>query len=330
MDSNKNLLFATIYLHTKAFLFFIMMWFSNLFESNIVEIKCEPEKIIIVPPKYEDKYLNDIRNMKNEWEFTENDQNEITKISDEYIAQVQNEDKNVYFDLLSQYSKESDAEKKKELHDAIADYHANNNDLNELKSTALEFAKNEMINRKKNSLKNSFVMEKTPQGNVIMLYDNDKGCFKYYSDSSTPYRYLETVARKYVKMFRCRPLYIDMEEELKLVEKKWTKEYELKRLAELEKKKQQTEKKSVFAKFKSYNKSTGHVSMAGPPKNSLNLRTNNDSTKEDEKILLKENANRYIYEGKIANFQILQKVEKKVFNKKLGLSFSEFKKLQNK
>jgi hypothetical protein len=44
-------------------------------------------------------------------------------------------------------------------------------------------------------------------------------------------------------------------------------------------------------------------------------------------ILLKERANRYTYEGKFANFNFLQKIEKKIFNKKLGLSFAEFKKL---
>ena len=73
------------------------------------------------------------------------------------------------------------------------------------------------------TLKNNFIIEHTPLGNVIMIYDSDRSSFKYYSDSTIPYRYLETVARKYVKTFNCRPLFVDMEEELRLVEEKWTK-----------------------------------------------------------------------------------------------------------
>ena len=68
----------------------------------------------------------------------------------------------------------------------------------------------------------------------------------------------------------------------------------------------------------------GKISMA-PPKNSISKQVSEN--KENEMILLKERANRYTYEGKFANFNFLQKIEKKVFNKKLQLSFAEFKKL---
>ena len=69
--------------------------------------------------------------------------------------------------------------------------------------------------------------------------------------------------------------------------------------------------------------------MAAPPKNSIPNK-NVTETKEDEKILLKERANRYTYEGKFANFNFLQKIERKVFNKKLALSFADFKKIHQK
>ena len=67
--------------------------------------------------------------------------------------------------------------------------------------------------------------------------------------------------------------------------------------------------------------------MAAPPKNSIPNKNVNEN-KENEKIILKERANRYTYEGKFANFNFLQKIERKVFNKKLGLSFSDFKKMK--
>ena len=81
-------------------------------------------------------------------------------------------------------------------------------------------------------------------------------------------------------------------------------------------------KKNVFAKFKSYNKDAGGKISMAPPKNSISKQVS-----ENDMILLKERANRYTYEGKFANFNFLQKIEKKIFNKKLGLSFAEFKKL---
>jgi hypothetical protein len=167
-----------------------------------------------------------------------------------------------------------------------------------------------------------------------MMYDKDSETFVYYSDAVVPYRYLEVVARKYVKTFNVRPLFIEMDEELKLFEAKWTKEYEIKRQQEEEAKAKQTKtqemkKKSVFAKFKDYNVEgkSGKVNSAPPPRNNLRPRTIQE-TKADEKLWLKERANKYSNRGKLANFGFLQKVERKVFDKKLGLSFADFKKMQ--
>ena len=125
-----------------------------------------------------------------------------------------------------------------------------------------------------------------------------------------------------------------------MFEEKWEKEQEIKKNKEEEDKKKAEEaaknqqpisegkKKNIFAKFKSYNKDAGgKISMAVPPKNSIPNKSVNE-TKENEKVLLKERANRYTYEGKFANFNFLQKIERKVFNKKLGLSFSDFKKMK--
>jgi hypothetical protein len=54
----------------------------------------------------------------------------------------------------------------------------------------------------------------------MMIYDNTTETFKYYIDNTIPYRYLETIGRKYVKQFNCRPIFVDMEEELKIAEEK--------------------------------------------------------------------------------------------------------------
>jgi hypothetical protein len=85
-------------------------------------------------------------------------------------------------------------------------------------------------------------------------------------------------------------------------------------------------KKDVFAKFKNYNKEsgTGKVNRGvAPPKNSI---PNNNTKKSDEKIILKENSNRYTCEGKIANFNFLKKPDRKVTDKKYAMSFADYKK----
>jgi hypothetical protein len=197
-----------------------------------------------------------------------------------------------------------------------------------------------MVQERLNKLSGCHVMEYTPQGNVLLTYDSSKCSFRYYSDNTIPYRYLETVARKFVKQYNCRPIYVDMEEELKLAEDKWNKEKEEEKVkAEKEKREKDEalkqnkqpveEKKNVFAKFKSYNKEagTGKVSTGVPPKNSIpNQKL--EEKQANEKILLKEKANRYTYEGKMANFSFLKKVSRKVVDKKYAMSFADFKKMQ--
>lgn len=208
----------------------------------------------------------------------------------------------------------------------------------EISKSAEEKTNTFMINHRLEKLKVCYVMEYTPLGNVLMIYDKERETFKYYSDNTIPYRYLEVVGRKYAKQFGCKRIFVDMEEELKMAEEKWEKERiekadreEKERMLKEEAIKNHKpieEKKNVFAKFKSYNKEagTGHVNTAPPPKNSIPNKLT--EKQENEKILIKERANRYTYEGKFANFNFLKKVDRKVVDKKFALSFAEFKKLQ--
>lgn len=340
--------------------------------NNEEETKEQP-----LPPKYEDKYLDIIRHLNKEWEFNEEEQQDLPKLADDFLnnyieskkekieeiikeiidiekviaEDVDDVEKQDYIqdmdDYLIQEStlEERNAERREKIKSLQEEYNKlkleieTEDGLEKLKIKADKFANKEIINQRIEKLQNCYVMEKTPNGNVLMIYDNNRITFKYYADMNIPYRYLEVVARKYVKTYDCRPIFVDMEEELKLSEEKWEKEMELKKKKEEEDKKLAEEvsqgraaepKKNVFAKFKNYNKEAGgKISMAAPPKNSIPNKSISES-KEEEKILLKEKANRYTYEGKFANFNFLQKVEKKVFNKKLGLSFADFKKIQKK
>jgi len=106
------------------------------------------------------------------------------------------------------------------------------------------------------NLKNNILIEETPIGNVIMFYNFEKTRFEFYSDKTIPFRFLETVARKYVIMFNCKSIFVE-------------------------------------------------------PTHGKNKKTNI-----------------FLYLGKMANYSFLKKVEKHLTNKKMNVSFKEFKNMK--
>lgn len=45
-------------------------------------------------------------------------------------------------------------------------------------------------------------------------------------------------------------------------------------------------------------------------------------------MILKDKSNRYTCEGRFSNFAVLKKVDKKTLDKRLTMTFAEFKKMQ--
>jgi hypothetical protein len=272
--TTNNILFILFFLYYTDFLsnlLYISNVFNYLNDENKKEHKQTEELKTVSPPKYEDKYLD-----------------QVLKITTEKTKELE---------------EEQDQQQKEKILEGLT---------------------------------NSFIIEKTPLGNVAMYYNIKRESFTYFSDSTIPYRFLEVVARKYVLTFRCTDLYIIMEEELKKYEKKLE---ELEKQAEEEKNLNTNDssstkvaKKNVFAKFKTYNKEagTGRVNKAPPPKNSIPQSKKLDSSDNSEKVILKENANRYTYEGRFSNFNPLKKIDRKQIDKKYAMSFAEFKKMQKK
>jgi hypothetical protein len=177
-------------------------------------------------------------------------------------------------------------------------------------------------------------MEKTPLGNVAMCYNHAKGSFEYYSDNTIPYRYLETVSRKYVMTFHCKNLYIDMNIELQnAITKKELKEKEKEeKTKENELKSKELKTKDIFAKFKSNNRETinrENINIVNKSKSfinskqQMNTNTKNQSITND-KYIIKENANRYTHSGKFSNLNLLKKVDRKVVDKNYALSYKDF------
>ena len=127
------------------------------------------------------------------------------------------------------------------------------------------------------------VRETTPQGDVIMTYDADRAMFCYYCDKrSVQFKYLESVARKYVIEHGCKRLYIDIRKEM-------TKAYKSEEKQEKQERQEKQEKpsatKSVFAQFKKYG---------------LNPVAKNAS----QPVVLKEQVTRYWYCGRLDEFNL--------------------------
>ena len=291
-------------------------------------------------PKYEDKYLNEIRKLDKEFKLNEEEKQlhiqqflkiHILIMKEEYFDKLKiNKDKlreikikiqkykslndNSYLDETNKQRVNLLLQEQQNIlniQNLLKQEYESEEGIDIFIKKVQELSLNFVIKQK---LKNNYVIEHTPLGNVMMNYDMECESFKYYSDNTIPYRYLEVVGRKYVKQFGCRPLFVDMEEELKLAEEKERerkekelKDEEAKRIND-DIKKPIEEKKNVFAKFKSYNTEagTGHVNMAAPPKNSIPNKKLTEKN-ENEKVLLKEKSNRYTYEGKFANFSLIER-----------------------
>ena len=140
-----------------------------------------------------------------------------------------------------------------------------------------------------NDLSLNTVTETTPRGDVLMYYSSKLGSFVYHSKTKEiPYKYLETVARKYVIEYNCKKLYIDIRKEY---EKGLNKYNEIKEKEEKDAKDgvvdetKENNKKQIFANFKTYNRK-GEV----------------HNKQKDKIYILKEQANRYSYRGKIEEY----------------------------
>lgn len=78
------------------------------------------------------------------------------------------------------------------------------------------------------NIENKLVEEETPDGFVCMTYDDFTKSFLYWSKKAITYKYLETVARKYVIYYECKDLYIDKHTLEKIEEGKKTVFYKKK------------------------------------------------------------------------------------------------------
>jgi len=156
-------------------------------------------------------------------------------------------------------------------------------------------------------LKNSIIMENTPKGIVIMYYDFEKESFVYYCDTKNiTYLYLETVARRYAINNNCKKLVIDIKRQLENAKIKDTIKEDQHKISLTNK-----DKNNLFASFKTYNR-----------------KGSGGSKNINKQFILRENANRYSYNGNINNFNMLQTTKYKLKKDSNNLTFEDFLAMQ--
>ena len=166
------------------------------------------------------------------------------------------------------------------------------------------------------------IREETPKGEVLMYYGHEMGSFIYYSKTKEiPYKYLETLARKYVITYDCKRIYIDIRKEY---EKGLNKYNEMKENKTTDGGSEggaatgddggAKKKKQLFASFKTYNR-----------KSEVNIK------QKDKIYILREKSNRYSYRGKIEEYKEDtmggNETSEQSDYKDKKIDFSEFKKM---
>jgi hypothetical protein len=139
---------------------------------------------------------------------------------------------------------------------------------------------------RKVNYKNNYIMELTPYGNILMMYDEENNIFLYYCNKSIPNIILETVSKKFIIQFNCKYIYHKKSDNENSKDEKENNQNESDELDE------------VYGKFKQKR-----------AKRNLHL--------------VESNINRYKYLGKFDDFKILQNCKKEV-DKVKNISYEEF------
>ena len=154
-------------------------------------------------------------------------------------------------------------------------------------------------------------------GEVLMYYDSELESFVYYSKTKEiPYKYLETVARKYVINYDCKKIYVDIRKEYEKGVNKCKEIKEREKANDTEQTGTDAEptaankKRQLFVKLKSYNR-----------------KAEVNSKQKDKIYILREHSNRYSYRGKIEEYK--EPVPSECENTDPTIDFSTFKKIKS-
>lgn len=214
--------------------------------------------------------------------------------------------------LLLQYYDEEDDYENKNLNEEEKEKEQNkleeknnqnyeNKYLNKYKKLHLKEHTDEYLNK----LVNNFIIEITPIGNVVMNYNHYKNSFEYFSNNTIPFRYLETISRKYVITYDCKCIFIDLNKEIEEANKINDKIKDLKIKPKMKINVNPTE---IMKDYKGLN---------GP------------TPKLEQPFIAVKNSNRYTHKGRFSDFKITKFVQRSDVDKSLKLSFKEWNNLKN-
>jgi len=168
------------------------------------------------------------------------------------------------------------------------------------------------LSRNNEVTKNTSVIENTPDGLVIMLYNGEREGFEYWCDNKNiKFNYLETVARKFVIMNFCTNLYVDRYDDIKQQQEEYD---EIEKKEKMEKNEMEEKEKEEKEKNETGNAKEYDVFVKKKKKK---------VKKEDRDKIVAKKSNKYLYIGKINEFEWIKKSEEKRIVKEV--SFSSFK-----
>lgn len=156
------------------------------------------------------------------------------------------------------------------------------------------------------SLQHSVLLENTPMGTIVMYYHHESESFCFFCDrKDVPYKYLDTVARKYVKIFDCKMIYTSIGDELEQSKINLEKKHEVQK-KESSNTSENKSQSDVFASYKKYN-------------------LKSDKKVNDQDYLIKENINSFKFTGFLKDYKFLHpsKSEEKKEDKSV-LSYEDF------
>ena len=172
------------------------------------------------------------------------------------------------------------------------------------------------------------VRDTTPQGDVVMTYDAGRSMFCYYSDKRTvQFKYLESVARKYVIEHGCKRLHIDIRKEIVKAKAAATTEAAATTPPK-------ADAPQVFAQHKKYSTNTITNKRASLPTIDEMVKSKSkaiDSTNAKTTApVLKEQTNRYVYCGRLDEFRNEEPVhETHDFNIIKPIDYASYKKMND-
>lgn len=162
--------------------------------------------------------------------------------------------------------------------------------------------------------KSNFIAENTPNGTVFMRYDKDNEGFDYWcNDNQIEYKYLETVARKFIKIFNCKHLYFDREKDIQ----QQKLELELKDLSN-----------NSPNKNEIVNNADDNDDVFVKPKPIVNNNKKEEKLKKNDNTIIPRNSNKFIKKGKVNELtNTLLFPNGKIIKESKKFSFSDYKKL---